>query len=212
MAAGASLTLQNDKNMMPLDCCKDPEMSQTLLSLLSDDDQRFENEMNKSIANCYPCKTIMHYAALHCTDESLIKTLLLKALPNPPPDNQSSDEGINQESNHERNKLCQRFLEHPDKEGNPFLHKAREPMLNVVFNGLIELEDQRKFTELLIANCGFYEALMLDRPLFDALARGPIITLGSIMRKLKCELLWTAERGDGGMGGFFTYLSGSLFR
>ena len=73
--AGASLTLQNGKNMMPLDCCKDPEMSQTLLSLLSDDDQRFENEMNKSIANCYPCKTIMHYAALHCTDESLIKTL-----------------------------------------------------------------------------------------------------------------------------------------
>ena len=85
-------------------------------------------------------------------------------------------------------------------------------MLNVVFNGLIELEDQRKFTELLIANCGFYEASMLNRPLFDALARGPIITLGSIMRKLKCELLWTAERGDGGMGGFFTYLSGSLFR
>ena len=73
--AGASLSLLNDKNMMPLDCCKDPEMSQTLLSLLSDDDQRFENEMNKSIANCYPCKTIMHYAALHCTDESLIKTL-----------------------------------------------------------------------------------------------------------------------------------------
>ena len=185
--AGASLTLENDKNMMPLGLCKDPEMFQTLLSLLSNDDQRFENEMNKSIANGYPCKTIMHYAALHCMDVSLIEKLLLKALPNPLSYNQSSIQGSNQarnqSSNQERNKSCKIFLEQVDEEGNPFLHKAGNPMLNVVFKGLIESEHKRKFTELLIANCGFYEAPILNRPLLDGL-----ITLQSIMGKLELEL------------------------
>ena len=197
VAAGASLTLRNDKNVMPLGCCKDPGMFQTLFSLLSNDDKRIEKEMSISIAaavGCHPCKTIMHYAALHCTDERLINKLLLKALPNPPPDNQSSIQVSTQESNHERNKLCQRFLEQLDEEGNPFLHKAGKHMLKVVQKGLIEFEHQRKFTELLIANCGFYDALILNRPLFDA-----SITLESIMKKLKptiANYLLYEERGE----------------
>ena len=73
VAAGASLTIRNDKNVMHLGCRKDPEMFKTISTLLSNDNPRIANEMNKSIAaaSCCPCKTIMHYAALHCMDERL---------------------------------------------------------------------------------------------------------------------------------------------
>ena len=178
--AGASLTLLNDKNVMPLGLCKDPEMFRTLFSRI--DDRRIENEMEESRANLHPCKTILHYAALHCTDEALIKKLYLAAASTRPrylPGHQSSKE----------------LLEHVDEEGNPFLHKAGKHMLKVIFKGLIRKE--RDFTKLVVMNCGLYDAIMGNKRLFDALAsqestsddqRNPIINLNSIEKELRYKL------------------------
>ena len=178
--AGASLTLLNDKNMMPLGLCKDPEMFRALFSRI--DDRRIENEMEESRANVHPCKTILHYAALHCTDEALIEKLYLAAASTRPiylPGHQSSKE----------------LLEHVDEEGNPFLHKAGKHMLKVIFKGLIRKE--RDFTKLVVMNCGLYDAIMGNRRLFDAQAsqeatsddqRNPIINLKSIEKELRYKL------------------------
>ena len=151
--AGASLTLLNDKNMMPLGLCEDPEMFRALFSRI--DDRRIENEMEESRANVHPCKTILHYAALHCTDEALIEKLYLAAASTRPiylPGHQSSKE----------------LLEHVDEEGNPFLHKAGKHMLKVIFKGLIKKEPD--FTKLLVMNCGLYDAFMDNRRLFTTVA------------------------------------------
>ena len=178
--AGVSLTLLNDKNMMPLGLCEDPEMFRALFSRI--DDRRIENEMEESRANVHPCKTILHYAALHCTDEALIEKLYLAAASTRPiylPGHQSSKE----------------LLEHVDEEGNPFLHKAGKHMLKVIFKGLIRKE--RDFTKLVVMNCGLYDAIMGNRRLFDAQAsqeatsddqRNPIINLKSIEKELRYKL------------------------